>query len=59
MFSSSADPDAPEKCPFCKKDIGAVDNTYRFSAIDLDTGGGQVMSISCANCRKILGFVNA
>ena len=59
MFSSSVDPDAPEKCPHCKKDIGVPDNTYRFNAVDLATGGAQVNALSCSKCRKVIGFVNA
>ena len=59
MFSSAVDPDAPEKCPHCKKDIGVPDNTYRFSAVDLDAGGAQVIALSCSKCRKVIGFVNA
>ena len=59
MFSRSADPDAPEKCPHCKTDIGVPDNTYRFSAVDLDAVGAQVIALSCSNCRKVIGFVNA
>ena len=67
MFSSKNDnPDAPSKCPYCSKDIGVENNTYRFQIVDFtaeSTGGsqrnaGRVIAVSCSNCKKVMGFVN-
>ena len=66
MFSSSSnDPDGPAKCPYCSKDIGIENNTYRFQVVDFtaETGNnqrsaGRVIAVSCSNCKKVLGFVN-
>ena len=60
MFSSSSnDPDGPAKCPYCSKDIGVENNTYRFQVVDFtaETGNnqrsaGRVIAVSCSNCKS-------
>ena len=67
MFSSSNnDPDGPSKCPYCSKEIGIDNNTYRFQIVEFKAGGdgdnqrsaGRVIAVSCSKCTKVLGFVN-
>ena len=66
MFSSKKeDSDSPAKCPYCSKEIGIDNNTYRFQVVDFTAessgnqrSAGRVIAVSCSNCRKVMGFVN-
>lgn len=56
-------------CPHCKKAVGVENNPYMFRTVNFapEVGGRRVqgaaavrvISITCTNCKRILGFVNA